>query len=79
MDRMAAVADKTQRLAAHVRTVRGSGWHVIAALRPHDVCIRLASASATGASAATPSEFCGTTFDEAAAKLRQSLATNPGR
>ena len=73
MDRIADVADKTRRLAAYVRSVRGSGWHVTAALRPEDVCIRLASAVATGASETAPTEFCGTTFDDAEAKLRQSL------
>ena len=73
MDRIADVANKTQHLAACVGRVRGSGWHVTAALRPQDVCIRLASASAT-----TPAEFCGTTFDEAEAQLRQQLAAETG-
>jgi hypothetical protein len=73
MDRIEDVADKTQRLGAYVRSVRGSGWHVRAVLRPQDICMRLASTSAT-----TPTEFCGNTFNEAEAQLRQQLAAETG-
>ena len=73
MDRIEDVADKTQRLAAYVRSVRGSGWHVSAALRPQAICIRLTSASTT-----TLTELCSNTFDEAAAHLRQQLAAETG-
>jgi hypothetical protein len=41
------------------------------------MCIRLEFAAASGASTATPTEFCGNTFDDAEAKLRHYLATNP--
>jgi hypothetical protein len=77
MDSIQDVADKTERLAAYVQRVRGSDWTVTAAQGPQDMCIRLESAAASGASTATPTEFCGNTFDDAEAKLRHYLATNP--
>jgi hypothetical protein len=78
MDRFQDVADKTDRLAAYVRNLRGSSWTVTPAQGTQGMCIRLERAATVTTAKEGLVEFCGNTFDDAEAKLRQYLAANPG-
>jgi hypothetical protein len=78
MDRFQDVADKTDRLAAYVRNRRGSSWTVTTAQGTQDMCIRLERAATVTMAKEGLVEFCGNTFDDAEAKLRQYLTSETG-